>query len=103
LLDHAHAQWEALSQQTGITQVQVWLMQQHGELMLMTLRAQNPQQILKALVTATHPFDCWLQTRLQTLLGWNIQETLADMPEDLIFAWSDEGGQGPRADDISRS
>jgi hypothetical protein len=101
-------QLEALSQQVGITQVQVRLVQlHHGELMLLTLQTRDPQRILKALATSKRPFDCWLRTQLQTLLGWNIQEVLDDLPEDLIFAWSakrSEGkGKGSHADDGSSS
>lgn len=101
-------QWEALSQQTGITQVQVKLVQLHQrEWMLLTLYAHNPKQVLKALAISKHPFDCWLRTQLQTLLAWSMQEVLVDLPEDLIFAWSAEErngkGQGSHATDISSS
>ncbi|GHO60522.1 hypothetical protein [Ktedonobacter robiniae] len=102
-------QWEALSQQTGITQVQVRLVQlyQSGEIMLLTFEIQDSQHILKVLATSRRPFDCWLQTQLRSLLGWNMQEVLINMPEDLIFVWpaEEKSGKGEvlHADDISFS
>jgi hypothetical protein len=84
-------QWEAFCRQAGITQAQVWLLQLlHGELMLITLYTQEPQQTLQELATSRRPFDRWLREQLQALLGWNLQEVLADPLGDLIFAWSAE-------------
>ena len=81
-------QVEAFCRQVGITQVQVRLLQLlHGELMLMTLHTQEPQQTLQELVTSRCPFASWLREQLQALLGWNLQEVLADPQGDLIFAW----------------
>ena len=84
-------QLEASCRQAGITQVQVRLLQLlHSELMLITLHMQEPQQTLQELATSRRPFDSWLREQLQTLLGWNLQEVLADPPGDLIFAWPAE-------------
>ena len=69
-------QLEACCRQAGITKMQVRLVQLlHGELMLITLHTQEPQQTL-------------------ALLGWNLQEVLADPQKDLIFAWSAEQSEG---------
>jgi hypothetical protein len=84
-------QLEASCRQAEITQVQVRLVQLlHGELMLMTLHMQEPQQTLQELATSRDPFDRWLREQFQVLLGWNLQELLADPQGDLIFAWSAE-------------
>ena len=84
-------QFEASCRQAGITQVQVRLVQLlHGELMLMTLHTQEPQQTLQELATSKRPFDRWLREQFQVLLGWNLQEVLADPQGDLIFIWSAE-------------
>ena len=88
-------QFEASCRQAGITQVQVRLVQLlHGELMLMTLYMQEPQRTLQELATSRCPFDRWLREQLQALLGWNLQEVLADPQGDLIFAWSAERSEG---------
>ena len=88
-------QFEASCWQAGITQVHVQLVQLlHGELMLMTLHTQEPQQTLQELATSRRPFDRWLREQLQALLGWNLQEVLADPHGDLIFAWSAERSEG---------
>ena len=82
-------QLEASCRQVGITQVQVRLVQLlHGELMLVTLHTQEPQQTLQELATSRRPFDRWLREQFQVLLGWNLQEVLADPQGDLIFIWS---------------
>ena len=88
-------QLEACCRQAGITQVQVRLVQLlHGELMFMTLHTQEPQQTLQELATSRRPFDRWLREQLQALLGWTLQEVLADPQGDLIFAWSAERSEG---------
>ncbi len=88
-------QLEASCRQAEITQVQVRLVQLlHGELMLMTLHTQEPQQTLLELATSRRPFDRWLREQFQVLLGWNVQEVLADPQGDLIFAWSTERREG---------
>jgi hypothetical protein len=88
-------QLEVSCQQAGITQVQVRLVQLlHGELMLMTLYTQEPQQALQELATSKRPFDRRLREQLQALLGWGMQEVLADPQGDLIFAWSTEQSEG---------
>ena len=66
----------------------------HGELMLMTLHTQEPQQTLQELATSKRPFDRWLREQFQALLGWNLQEVLADPQGDLIFIWSAERSEG---------
>ena len=88
-------QLEASCRQGGITQMQVRLVQLvHGELMLITLHTQEPQQTLQELATSRCPFDRWLREQFQALLGWNLQEVLADPQGDLIFAWPAERSEG---------
>ena len=78
----------ASCQQAGITQVQVRLLQLlHGELLLLTVQTQEPHQTLQALASSQSQLDPWLREQLQDLLGWNVQEVLADPPCDLIFTW----------------
>ena len=78
----------ASCQQAGITQVQVRLLQLlHGELLLLTVQTQEPHQTLEAKARSACQVDPWLREQLQDLLGWNVQEVLADPPCDLIFTW----------------
>jgi len=73
----------------GITQVQVRLVQLlHGDLMLVTLHTQEPQQTLQELATAERPLERWLRAQLQGLLGWNVQDEVNGLPNpqgELIF------------------
>lgn len=81
-------QFAATCQQARITQVQVRLLQLlHGELLLLTVQMQEPQQTLQALASSQSPFAHWLGEQLQGLLGCNLQEALADPPTDLLFTW----------------
>ncbi len=81
-------QFEASCQQAGITQVQVRLAQLlHGELLLITLTTQEPQQTLQDLATSEYPFERWLRGQFQALLGWNMQDVLPGPHWDLIFTW----------------
>jgi hypothetical protein len=86
------AQFEASCRQAGISQVQVWLVQlRRGELLLMRLYAQQPQQALLELANSQRPFERWLRGQMQVLLGWNVQEVLPEPAFDLIFTWPGEG------------
>jgi hypothetical protein len=84
-------QFEASCRHMGITLVQVRLVQLlHSDLMLVTLHTQEPHQTLKTLVDSERPFDRWLRTQLQILLGWNVQDVVSGLPDpqgDLIFTW----------------
>jgi hypothetical protein len=81
-------QFEASCRQAGISQMRVWMVQLlHGELLLMTLNTQEPQQTLKALATSDYPFDRWVRQQFQALLGWNVQDVLPGPQYDLIFSW----------------
>ena len=61
-----------------------------GELLLLTVQTQEPQQTLEALASSERQLDHWLREQLQVLLGWNVQEVLHDPPSDLIFTWPGE-------------
>jgi hypothetical protein len=81
-------QFVAACQQAGISQVQVRLLQLlHSELLLVTLQMQEPQQTHEALASSQAPFAHWLREQLQGLLGWDVQEVLADPPADLLLTW----------------
>jgi hypothetical protein len=84
-------EFEASCLRMGITQVLVRLVQQlHGDLMLVTLHTQEPQQTLQELATAERPLERWLRAQLQGLLGWNVQDVVSGLPDppgDLIFTW----------------
>jgi hypothetical protein len=68
--------------------VQVRLLQLlHGELLLVSVQMQEPQQTLEALASSQSPFAHWLREQVQGLLGWDVQEVLADPPADLLFTW----------------
>ncbi len=91
IAESRRGEFEASCRHMGITQVQVRLMQLiHGDLMLVTLHTQEPQQTLQQLATAERPLERWLRAQLQGLLGWNVQNVvsgLTDQQGDLIFTW----------------
>ena len=81
-------QFAAVCQQAGITQVQVRLLQLlHRELLLVVVQMQEPQQTREALAGSQSRFASWLREQLRVLLGWDVQEVLADPPADLLFTW----------------
>jgi hypothetical protein len=84
-------QFEAFCRQAGITQLQIWVVQlKRGELLLISLHTQEPQQTLLELESSTHLFERWLREQFQLLLGWNLQQVLPSQHHDLIFTWSGE-------------
>ncbi len=81
-------EFSAVCQQAGITRVQVRLLQMlHSELLLVSVQIQEPQQTREALESSQSPFAHWLEEQVQDLLGWDVQEVLADPPADLLFTW----------------
>ena len=83
--------FEVSCRQAGISLVQVRLVQlRRGELLLMTLHAQQPRQALLELANSERPFDRWLRGHLEVLLGWNVQEVLPEQQQELLFTWPGE-------------
>ncbi len=81
-------EFAAVCQQAGITRVQVRLLQLlHSELLLVCVQMQEPQQTCEVLESSKSPFAHWLEEQVQGLLGWDVQEVLADPPADLLFTW----------------
>ena len=81
-------QFATACQQARITQVQVRLLQlRRSELLLIAVQMQEPQQTREALASSQSPFAHWLREQVQGLLGWDVQEALADPPSDLLFTW----------------
>ncbi len=57
--------------------------------MLITVEAKEPQQILLKLIRSESPFDRWLKSQVESLVGWNMN-ILSDPHPDLIFEWRDD-------------
>ena len=74
--------------QAGITRMQVRFLQlRNSELLLVSIQMYEPQQARESLASSRSPFAQWLREQLQGLLGWDVQEALADPPADLLFTW----------------
>jgi hypothetical protein len=85
----------AFCQQVGITQVQIQLLQLlNSELLLVSVQMPEPQQTCGALASSQSPFANFLREQLRSLLGWDVQEALANPPADLLFTWKSEGNNG---------
>jgi hypothetical protein len=75
-------------QQAGITHIQVRLLQlRQSEPLLLNVQMQEPRQAREVLASSRSPFARWLREQVQGLLGWDVQEALADPPADLLFTW----------------
>jgi hypothetical protein len=85
-------QFATFCRQAGLSRVQIQLLQLlHGELLLVAVQMQEPQQTGEALAISQSPFAHWMREQLQGLLGWNLQEVLAEPQCDLLLAWQREG------------
>ena len=88
-------QFAEACQQAGITSVQISLLQLlHSELLLVTVQLQEPMQAREVLASSQSPFARWFREQLLSLLGWDVQQILADPPSDLLFIWKGEGDEG---------
>jgi len=72
----------------SITKELIWLAQTPwGDLAIMYLEAQHPEDILAQLGASDLPFDRWLRKQLLELHGVNLPQPRSYPASELVLAW----------------
>ena len=82
------AEYEESRRRLGITRELEWLAQApRGEVVIVYLEVEHPEQLLTKLATSQEPFDCWLRKQLLELHGLDLAQMLERSTRELILAW----------------
>jgi hypothetical protein len=72
----------------GITKESIWLAQTpHGDLAIVYLEAQHPEDVLVRLGASDLPFDRWLRKQLLELHGLNLTQPGSHPSNELVLVW----------------
>jgi len=84
-------QYEESRQRLGITKELAWLhpplQPPQGEVVVVSLETEHPEQVLPQLAASNLPFDRWFRQQLLELHGLDVTEALSRPPVELVFVW----------------
>ena len=82
-------QYEEFHKRLRITKELTWLTETpQGDVAILYLEADSPEQILSDLARSNIPFDCWFKEQLVELYGLNVEKQHTTHVNEPIFAWS---------------
>ena len=88
LLGSRLCEYEESRQRLGITKELIWLAQTlQGDMAIMYLEAEHPEQMLPQLAASDLPFDRWLRQQLLELHCLDVTQPKAGLANELIFVW----------------
>jgi len=92
MLGSRRREYEASRHRLGIQAEQAWISETKRQTVgVIFIEAEHQDQLLLALATSDHPFDCWFREQLLTLQGLDLTQPEAALLPDLILSWhSDE-------------
>ena len=62
--------------------------------MIVFLKADNPEQVLRELAASDAPFDSWYGTQMRRLFGFDLARLERVAPGELLLAWRDDDVPG---------
>ena len=84
-------QYEESRQRLGITRELAWLhtplQALQGEVVVVCLEVEHPEQVLPQLAASDLPFDRWFRQQLLELHGLDIAEAPPGPANELVFVW----------------
>jgi hypothetical protein len=84
-----HREYEASRERLGITSERASLSQTaRGESAIISIEAEEPEQVISKLAASDLPFDCWLRKKVLELYGYDLMAKRAAPSTELIFVWS---------------
>jgi hypothetical protein len=91
--------YAARREQIGIRKEEVWLSPiAQGDFVRGHLQVEHPEQVVADLVTAPHPFSCWLRQHLLELYGLDLAHLAPASAHELLFAWQPTPDQAAASD-----
>jgi hypothetical protein len=84
-------QYEESRQRLGITKELAWLhappQPPQGEIVVVCLEAEHPQQVLSQLAASDLSFDRWFRQQLLELHGLDVTQAPPGLANELVFVW----------------
>ncbi len=88
LLESRYCEYEESRQHLGITREITWFTQTaQGEMAIVYIEADQPDQVLSTLVESDLPCDDWLRQKLVELHGFEVAKRPRGLACELIFSW----------------
>lgn len=84
-------QYEESRQRLGIIKELAWLhsplQAPQGEVVVICLQVEHPEQVLPQLAASDLPFDRWFRQQLLELHGLDVTQALPGPANELVFVW----------------
>ena len=88
LLESHSGEYQESRRRLGITREVTWFSQTaQGEMALVYLEADHPEQVFPALAASDLHFDSWLRQQLLELHGLDVAKLPHGLAHELIFTW----------------
>lgn len=88
LLESRHWEYQKSRQRLGVIREVTWFAQTvQGEMAIVYLEAEHPEQVFPALAESDLPFDGWFRQQLVELHGLDIAKLPHGLAHALIFTW----------------
>lgn len=91
LLGSRRCEYEESCKRLGITKELAWLQSTQGayqgDLAIVYLEVEHPEQLVRQLGTSGHPFDRWFRQQLLELYGLDLTHPPQCQRNELVFSW----------------
>lgn len=88
LLESRFCEYQESRQRLGITREVTWFAQtKQGEMAIVYLEADYPEQVFPNLGESDLPFENWLKQQLLELHGIDLEKRPYGLPHELIYIW----------------
>lgn len=88
LLESRSDEYKESRRRLGISREVTWFAQTaQGEMALIYMEADHPEQVFSALAASGLPFDDWLRQQLVELHGFEVAKRPRGLVCELIFSW----------------
>lgn len=88
LLESRYCEYEESRQRLGISREVTWFAQTvQGEMAIVYMEADEPEQVFPVLAASELPFDEWLRQQLVELHGFEVAKRPRGLACELIFSW----------------
>ncbi|GAC1348963.1 MAG: hypothetical protein NVSMB27_18630 [Ktedonobacteraceae bacterium] len=88
LLESRRYEYEQSRRQLGVTKELAWWMQTaQGEMAIVYLETEHPNQVFPRMAESNLPFDSWFRQQMLELHGLDITRSPQGPPNELIFVW----------------
>ena len=88
LLESRYCEYEESRRLLGIAREITWFAQTvQGEMAIVCLEVDHPEQVIPGLAASVLPFDNWLRQQLLELHGFDVTKRPHGLIQELIYTW----------------